>query len=300
MSNWKEGSEMKSGLILEGGGMRGVYTAGVLECFLENGLFPDYVIGVSAGACNAASYISRQPGRNREVTIGYVRHPDYLSVKNLFLKRELFGMNLIFNEIPNNLVPFDFTRFNQATEEFVIGTTDCITGKPVYFNKSIYSKDILTIIRASSSLPFMSRPISYGGYLLLDGGISDPIPIRKALADQVEKPIIVLTKEKGYRKSKSSLSKLTSYVYKDFKGLGIALDNRYQLYNDTMDFIETLEEQKKAIVIRPSETFNIKGIERNPEKLTMLYDRGYLDALGHLTDISEWLKKEPVNQELIT
>lgn len=283
---------MKSGLVLEGGGMRGVYTAGVLECFLENGLFPDYVIGVSAGACSAASYISRQAGRNRQVTIGFVKHPDYISVKNLLLKRELFGMNLIFNEIPNKLVPFDFTRFNQATEEFVIGTTDCVTGQPVYFNKSIFSKDILTIIRASSSLPFMSRPIDYGGHLLLDGAISDPIPIRKALADQVDKPIIILTREKGYRKTKSSLSKLTSYFYKDFKELGMVLDCRYQLYNDTMGFIETLEQQKKAIVIRPSQTFNIKGIERSPEKLTMLYDQGYNDAMGHILYISNWLKDE--------
>ena len=290
---------MKSGLILEGGGMRGVYTAGVLECFLENGLFPDYVIGVSAGACNAASYISRQPGRNRQVTIGYIKHPDYISVKNLFLKRELFGMNLIFNEIPNKLVPFDFNRFNQATEEFVIGTTDCLTGEPVYFNKSISSKDILTIIRASSSLPFMSRAIEYEGHLLMDGSISDPIPIRKALTDQVEKPIIVLTKEKGYRKSKSSFSKLTSSFYKDFKGLGNALEHRYQLYNETLDFIEKLEEEKKAVVIRPSQTFNIGRIERNPEKLTLLYNQGYKDAMAYLNEISEWLIDTNLNQEVL-
>lgn len=229
---------MKSGIVLEGGGMRGVYTAGVLECFLENHLFPNYVIGVSAGACNAFSYLSRQAGRNHKVTIGYVNHPGYISIKNLILKRELFGMKLIFDEIPNKLVPFDFHRFSQAPEEFVIGTTDCLTGKPVYFNKSLSLNEILTIVRASSSLPFMSRAIEFGGQLLMDGGISDPIPIRKAIADHVEKPIIVLTQAKGYRKSKSSFSKLTSYFYKDYKGLVKMLEHRHDMYNETLDFIE--------------------------------------------------------------
>ncbi|WP_017378738.1 patatin-like phospholipase family protein [Paenisporosarcina sp. TG-14] len=295
----KEGISMKSGLILEGGGMRGVYTSGVLECFLENGLFPDYVIGVSAGACNAASYISRQLGRNHQVTIGYVNHPDYISIKNLILKRELFGMNLIFNEIPNTLVPFDFARFTQSPEEFVIGATNCLTGEPVYFNKSTSSKDILTIIRASSSLPFMARAIDYQGSLLMDGGISDPIPIHKALADCVDKPIIVLTKEKGYRKAKSSLTKFTSYFYRDYKGLVNTLENRYQLYNDTLDFIEKLEEEKKAIIIRPSKAFNIGRIERNPEKLTMLYNQGYNDAMANLPYLTDWLGIPNVNQEVV-
>lgn len=290
---------MKSGLILEGGGMRGVFTAGVLECFLEKALFPDYVIGVSAGACNAASYISRQPGRNQQVTIGYVHHPDYISLKNLVLKRELFGMNLIFDEIPNTLVPFDFSRFNDATEEFVIGTTNCLTGEAVYFDKSFYSKDILKIIRASSSLPFMARAIEYEGKFLMDGGISDPIPIRKAIADQVKKPIIVLTKEKGYRKSKSSFSKFTSYFYKDFKGLANVLEHRYQLYNNTLDFIEQLEDEKKAIVIRPRQTFNIGRIERNPEKLTLLYNQGYQDALEKIEEINIWLRESNVDQKIM-
>lgn len=289
---------MKSGLILEGGGMRGVYTAGVLEYFLENHLFPDYVIGVSAGACNAFSYISRQPGRNHQVTIGYVNHPDYISIKNLILKRELFGMNLIFNEIPNNLVPFDFLRFSQSPEEFVIGTTDCLTGKPVYFNKSFSSKDILTIIRASSSLPFMSRAIEFGGQLLMDGGISDPIPIRKAIADQVKKPIIVLTQAKGYRKSKSSFSKLTSYFYKDYKGLVTMLEHRHELYNETLDFIEKLEEEKKAIVIRPSQTLNIGRVEKNSKKLTELYNIGYQDAAAKINEISEWIQESKVEDDV--
>lgn len=285
---------MKSGLILEGGGMRGVYTSGVLEYFLKNEIFPNYVIGVSAGACSAASYISRQTGRNHKVTIGYVQHPDYISIKNLILKRELFGMNLIFDEIPNNLVPFDFTRFKEAAEEFVVGTTDCVTGNPVYYNKAESFQDILTIIRASSSLPFMARPIEYDGHVLMDGAISDPIPIRKAIADRVERPVIVLTREKGYRKSKSTFSKFTSYVYKDFKGLSHMLETRYQLYNDTLDFIEKLEEEQKVIVLRPSQTFNIGRVERNPAKLTLLYEQGYKDAEAKKEEIIDWMNSETV------
>lgn len=288
---------MKSGLILEGGGMRGVYTSGVLECFLENEVFPDYIIGVSAGACSAASYISRQNGRNHKVTIGYVEHPDYISFKNLILKRELFGMDLIFDEIPNNLVPFDFTRFNEATEEFVVGTTNCLTGESIYFYKSVSARDILTIIRASSSLPFMSHPIKYDGYTLMDGAISDPIPIRKAIADQVEKPIIVLTKEKGYRISKSYLSKITSYLYKDFKGLVNMMEIRHELYNETLEFIEKLEEEKKAIVIRPTQSYNIGRVERNSAKLKLLYDQGYNDAEAKRSQIINWVNStEEIHQ----
>jgi predicted patatin/cPLA2 family phospholipase len=253
----------QAGLVLEGGGMRGVYTAGVLEFFMENELYFPYIIGVSAGACNAASYISRQPGRNQDVTIGFVDHPDYISYKNLFYKKELFGMNLIFDKIPNELVPFDFDRFSLAKEKFVIGTTDCITGETVYYEKDQYVKDFLTIIRASSSLPFMAPSIQFDGRVLMDGGISDPIPIKKSIADKVKKNVIILTKSKGYRKRKSSFTGVTNYFYKDYPGLNHQLENRYKLYNETLDYIEQLEAEGKVFVIRPETDCKVRRVERN-------------------------------------
>jgi predicted patatin/cPLA2 family phospholipase len=278
-----------SGLILEGGGMRGVYTAGVLENFMEKQLFFPYVIGVSAGACNAASYISRQVGRNQRVTIGYVDHPDYISVKNLLLRKELFGMSLIFDKIPNELVPFDFETFNDAKEKFIVGTTDCVTGEPVYFEKENHTKDMLTIIRASSSLPFMSPAIQYQGRQLMDGAISDPIPIQKAISDKVNKQVIVLTKTKGYRKKKSNFNRLANYFYKDYKGLVERLEIRYQIYNETLDYIEKLEAENRVFVIRPEYDFKVGRVERNPIKLTRLYEQGYEDAEHQYQKLVKWL-----------
>lgn len=278
-----------SGLVLEGGGMRGVYTAGVLEYFLEKELHFPYVIGVSAGACQGSSYISRQPGRNRKVTIDYVKHRDYISYRNLIFKKQLFGMDFIFEKLPNELVPFDFNTFNSSADKFLIGTTDCMTGEPVYYEKSEYPNDILKLIRASSTLPFMAPAIEFQGRTLMDGGIADPIPIRKALNDKVNKTVIVLTKPKGYRKKKSSFSWLPKYAYKEFTGLTNALATRYKHYNETLDYIEELEAKKEVLVIRPSRTLNVGRTERNPVKLTQLYDLGYEDAKKDYEGIREWL-----------
>lgn len=278
-----------SGLVLEGGGMRGVYTAGVLEYFLEKQLFFPYIIGVSAGACNGASYVSRQTGRNRQVTIDYVKHRDYISYRNLFLKKELFGMDFIFNKIPTELVPFDFDTFNSAAEKFLVGTTDCITGEPVYFEKNDVTQDILKIIRASSTLPFMASAIEHQGKILMDGGIADPIPIKKAQVDGVQKNVLILTKPKGYRKKKSSFSWLPHYVYKEFKGLNKALETRYKLYNETLDYIEELESKNKVYVIRPSRNLKVGRVERNPEKLTQLYEVGYEDAKQDYERLVDWV-----------
>ncbi|SEN80685.1 Predicted phospholipase, patatin/cPLA2 family [Mesobacillus persicus] len=279
----------RSGLVLEGGGMRGVYTAGVLEYFMEKQLYFPYIIGVSAGACHAASYISRQAGRNQQVTIGYVNHPDYISVRNLILKKELFGMDLIFDKIPNNLVPFDFQTFTKAREKFFIGTTDCETGDPVYFEKGLYGDNILKIIRASSSLPFMAPAIEFEGRKLMDGGISDPIPIRKALGDRVQKNVLILTKPKGYRKKKSSFTGLTNYFYKDFKGLTKTLETRFEIYNETLEFIEDLESNKEVFVIRPQKDLKVGRVERNQVKLSQLYEQGYKDAQNTYDSLIEWL-----------
>lgn len=282
---------MKSGLILEGGGMRGVYTGGVLEKLLEEEIFVDYVIGVSAGACHAASYISRQNGRNREVTIGYVNHPEYISVKNLLVKRELFGMDLIFNEIPNSLVPFDYERFNNATEEFVVGATDCLTGEAVYFEKQNQPEDVLAIVRASSSLPLMSKPVEFAGKLLMDGSIADPLPIRKALSDGVTKPIIVLTREKGYRKKRSRFARILPAFVRQYPAIAKKMESRHLYYNETMDFIDQLEQEGLAMVIRPMNLYGIRGIERDQEKLEVLYQQGYQDATARFDELIDFLQK---------
>lgn len=285
---------VKSGLILEGGGMRGVYTAGVLQKFMEEGLFADYVIGVSAGACNAVSYLSRQSGRNRTVMIDYVTHPDYISMKNLLKKRELFGMNLIFNDIPNRLVPFDYGGFGAAPEEFVVGTTDCMTGEAIYYRKPLPPEDLLTVVRASSSLPFMSRPVEYNGRLLMDGSLADPLPIKQALSDGVTKPIIVMTREKSYRKRQTPLMRLAPTFARQYPGLARALEERQRIYNESLEQIEALEAQGAAIIVRPRNLHKLRGIERDQERLAALYVQGYRDAELIVPRAKKFIPPQPV------
>ncbi|SFE04358.1 Predicted phospholipase, patatin/cPLA2 family [Bacillus sp. OV194] len=282
-----------TGLVLEGGGMRGVYTAGVLDYFMDKELYFPYVIGVSAGACNATSYLSRQRGRNRVVNIDFVRHPEYISYKNLLLKRKgLFGMDLIFDEIPKKHVPFDFETFERATERFVIGTTDSETGLPVYFEKADHQEHILTVLRASASLPFMAPVIEYHGKKLLDGGVADPIPVKKAKADGNKRNVIVLTQNEGYRKRKTKMEWLARRVYQSQPGMSDVLLNRYKHYNKTLDYIEELEKKNEVFVIRPKQKLDVGRAERNPVKLHALYERGIEDAMNVYEQLEEWLLLE--------
>ncbi|TCS84467.1 patatin-like phospholipase family protein [Tepidibacillus fermentans] len=277
------------GLVLEGGGMRGVYTAGVLEFFMEQDLYFPYVIGVSAGACNACSYISRQKGRNKRVTIDYVNDPRYLSYRNLWKEKSIFGMDFIFDEIPKRLDPFDFETFNHSKQRFIVGTTDVFTGKPVYFDRESV-EDVLQLVRASSSLPFAAPTVHIDGYTLLDGGIADPIPIRKSIKDGNLKNVIVLTRNRGYRKRPFKYKWLAKRKYPRYQGLIDAMVNRHQVYNETLDFIKQLEEEKKAFVIRPSQPLSVKRTEKDQKKLEELYHQGYEDAKKSYIHLKRWIE----------
>lgn len=276
------------GLVLEGGGMRGVYTAGVLECFLEHDIFFPYVIGVSAGACNAASYLSRQKGRNHTVNIKYVSDPRYISWRNFLKNRQFFGMDFIFDEIPNKLVPYDYEAFYRNPAEFVIGTTDCNTGNPVYFSKEDYGQEVLTVLKASSSLPFIAKEITFKDKVLLDGGISDPIPIKKAKADGYKKNIVILTRNEGYQKQPSRFQFLAKGKYRQYSGLQTALARRYRKYNETIRFLEEEEKAGNAMIIRPTVPVEVGRMERHPDKLEKLYLTGYKDAKDSIEQIRKW------------
>ncbi|MBM7654769.1 patatin-like phospholipase family protein [Neobacillus cucumis] len=281
----------QTGLVLEGGGMRGVYTAGILEYFLEQDLFFPYVIGVSAGACNAASYLSKQKGRNKTVTVDYASDPRYISWRNYFKNRQFFGMDFIFDEIPNQHVPYHYDVFYNSPSEFVVGTTDCLTGMPVYFKKQDYGQELLTVLRASSSLPFIAPEIRYQDKILLDGGISDPIPIKKAQQDGYKKNIVILTRNKGYLKKPSKFHFLVDRKYPNYKGLQQSLRMRYCLYNDTIDYLEKEETAGNVLIIRPSEPLKVGRMERNPQRLGELYNQGYSDAKESMTKIISYIER---------
>ncbi|MHC0038838.1 patatin-like phospholipase family protein [Pseudoneobacillus sp. C159] len=278
-----------AGLVLEGGGMRGLYTAGVLEYFMSEDLYFPYIIGVSAGACMGASYLSRQAGRNKKVNLGYVGDKRYLSLSNFIKNRELFGMDFIFDEIPNKLVPFDLDTFIKSPERFVIVTTDCETGEPVYFEKGQHHDHIVKLLRASSSLPFVASSVEYNKRHLLDGGIVDPIPIKKAQIDGYQKNVIILTKPKGYFKRASKMSSI--FKYKKHPKINDQLKVRYKLYNETLDYIHKQEELGNVFVIRPSMAMPVGRVERNKKRLENLYELGWNDAKEQYDHLKNFLNK---------
>ncbi|MDX8343758.1 patatin family protein [Rossellomorea sp. YZS02] len=278
----------ETGLVLEGGGMRGIYTAGALEYFLENGIEFPYVIGVSAGACNAASFLSKQNGRNKKVNVDFIRDPKYLSWRNYWKTGELFGMDYVFDEIPNKLVPFDYKAFHSNGTEFVVGTTDCHTGRPAYFSRNDYGEDLLTIIRASSSLPFVAPVVEFNSRHLLDGGISDPVPIEKAEQDGFKKNVVILTRNRGYYKKPSRFSFLVRKKYPQYPELHKTLMNRYLRYNQIIEEIEVKEKKGDVLIIQPQYPLKVSRIEKNPRKLDELYWQGYHDAESKLKQLVEW------------
>jgi len=278
-----------SGLVLEGGGLRGVYTSGVLRLFMDRGIFFPYVIGVSMGACNAANYVSRQPERSRIVNIRYVNDSRYLSYLRLLAGGELFGMDFIFDTIPNSLVPFDYETFRESDVKCVTVVTDCTTGEALYFEKAELGEDYLPVLRASACLPFITKPVRFNGLILMDGGLSDSVPIRKSISDGNTKHVLILTRPKGYRKKSSRIGGLVRIRYPRLPGLCEALAHRHTGYNETMDFIDEMEQKGEAFVIRPRSDLPVGRIERSKDRLYATYDQGYRDAAQSCDDLCRYL-----------
>ena len=278
----------KVGLVLEGGGMRGIYTVGVLDLLLNHNIQTEYVIGVSAGACHGASYVSNQQGRSYRINTDYIGDSRYLSFKNFLKTRSIFGMDFIFDDIPNKLNVFDYHHFLSSKCEFVTGVTDVQTGKPVYFGKNHLNNDA-TILRASSSIPIFAPIVEYKGGKYLDGGTSDPIPVRKALEDGCDQVIIVLTRDRSYIKPQESFRMIYKRVFKNYPEMIRLLDERHMIYNDTLEYIKVLEKEGRAIVVAPEKPIKISRFEKNLEVLEGLYNMGINDAEKLLPEIVDIL-----------
>lgn len=278
-------------LILEGGGMRGVYSAGVLDLLLDKGININYCVGVSAGACNCISYISKQRKRNYRVNINYIDDKRYLSIRNLIKTGSAFGMDMLFDIIPNQLDPFDHEAFNNSDKKFFIGTTNCDTGIPEFYQIKNFAEDGYESIKASISLPLVASVIKYDNKNLMDGGIAAPIPIQKAIDDGIEKHIVILTQHKGYRKSKSKIMPIIKRKYKNYNGLINAMENRHKIYNDTLDLLDKLEEEGKCFIIRPSSPLNVGRFEKDKNKLDSVYNKGYDDANNLSEELIKFLNQ---------
>ena len=212
-----------------------------------------------------------------------------MSYKRLFLRGELFGMDFLFNTLPNSLVPFDFKTFFEREMRFFLTVTDCETGEPVYYEKSEIREDFLTALQASCSLPFMSKPVKLKGRMVMDGGIADSIPIKKSIADGNTRHVIINTRPKGYRKSPFKLNGWMRRKYPQFKGLQQAMAKRHLHYNETMDLIDALEEKQQVFTVRPVENLDLSRLTRNKEKLYAAYDQGYFDASSCFSELELFL-----------
>ena len=263
-----------TGLVLEGGGLRGVFTCGVLDCFMDNGIRFPFAVGVSAGACNGLSYMSGQRGRAKSSNIDLMDKHHYIGLKYLLTQRNIMDFKLLFEDFPERIIPYDYDAYFSNPARFVMVTTNCLTGKAEYFEEKSSSKRVMDIVRASSSLPFVS-PITYvDGVPMLDGGIADSIPVRYALSQGYERLVVILTRNKGYRKQNSEM-RAVKVFYRKYPNLQKALSQRNAVYNQTMDLIERLEDEGRITVIRPIRPVEVGRMEKDTAKLTMLYQEGY-------------------------
>lgn len=264
----------RSSLILEGGGMRGVFTCGVLDNFMERGIRFPFTVGVSAGACNGLSYMSGQRGRAKYSNIDLLEKYHYVGLKYLFTQRNIMDFKLLFEDFPERIIPYDYDAYFRCSERFVMVTTNCITGEANYFEEKSSPKRVMEIVRASSSLPFVS-PISYvDGIPMLDGGIADSIPIIYTRQLGFTNNFVVLTRNRGYRKE----IKRQPYIklfYGKYPKLREAIANRNAIYNRTLDYIEEMEDKGEILVVRPVKPIEVDRIEKDADKLRRLYEEGY-------------------------
>lgn len=278
----------KLGLVLEGGGMRGIYTAGVLDFFMDKNLYTDGVIGVSAGACHACSYVSKQIGRAYRTNTDYIKDKRYMSFLSLLKTGDLFGADFVYNAIPNELDLYDYETFHNGKTKLYAVCTNLETGKAEYM-QCINMKHDVIYIRASASLPLLSRIVEVDGKKLLDGGAADSIPIKKFQQLGYDKNIVVLTQCSDYRKGKNNLLPLIRKRYKKYPNFIETLANRHINYNRTLDELGVMEKRGEVFIIRPGSPVNISRLEKNVDNLKALYDQGYHDAKEQYNALMDYI-----------
>lgn len=279
----------QAALILEGGGNRGVFTAGVLDSLMEQQIKLAYVVGVSAGACNAVDYVSEQPGRTKNCMILKDKEYRYISLKNTIKKKSLFDMDMIFDRYPNEIFPFDFETYFKSDIRCELVVTNCLTGKAQYLGEKSDSKRLMNICRASASIPVASPMVMVDGQPCLDGGIADSIPLLRAMKRGYRKNVVILTRNKGYRKKQPGKSRaLYAAAFKNYPEFLGTLLNRYRVYNRTLELIEKWEEEGHIFVIRPT-LEPVSRTEQDAEALTRFYRHGFEQMEEQMEALKKYL-----------
>lgn len=269
--------DRNTGLVLEGGGMRGVFTCGVLDAFMKNGLYLNYVVAVSAGACNGLSYMSRQIRRARISNIDFLARYKYIGLRHLVTQGCIFDQKLLYDDFPNTLLPFDYDAFFSSDGVFEMVATNCLTGRACYLTEKHDRQRLLDIARASSSLPYVSKIVEVDGVPMLDGGIVDSIPVARSMELGYGKNVVVLTRNYGFR-THAKDRKIPHFIYKHYPRLRVALSRRREAYNRQLDFVEELERSGSVVCIRPERPVEVGRVEKDVSKLEALYEEGA--ALG--------------------
>ncbi len=280
----------KKGLILEGGAMRGMFTTGVLDVFLENGITFDGMIGVSAGATFGCNFKSKQAGRAIRYNIKYAHDRRYCSFYSLFTSGDLYNADFCYNVLPNQLDPFDYETFDNDPMEFYVGTTNAETGEPLY-KKIPNSREGMDWIRASASMPGVSKPVEIDGRLLLDGGIADSVPIEYFESIGYKKNVVVLTQPRDFTKQPVSFFPLMKFLLRRHPKLIEAVAVRHEKYNEQRKYIFSREKAGAAFIICPEKPLGISRTEKNVDELERVYQEGRATAEKNLDKIKDFLRR---------
>ena len=265
---------INTALVLEGGGMRGVFNSGVMDYLMDAGISFPHCIAVSAGACNGLSYMSRQRGRAKLSTIDYMKKYRYIGMKHLWSQHSIFDQHTMYDRLPNELLPFDYATCFANPMRFEMVVTNCRTGQAEYLTETQDPERLLLITKASSSLPYVCPIVNVDGEPMLDGGIADSIPVERALALGFKKPVVVLTRNRGYRDTGRDI-KQPKFIYRNYPRLRLLLSKRHELYNQELELIERMEDAGEIIAIRPIRPMEVDRLEQDEEKLNALYEEGY-------------------------
>ena len=280
---------MKRGLVLEGGALRGLFSAGVIDVMMENGIDYDGVIGVSAGSNFGCNYKSRQPGRVIRYNVRFANDPRYMGLRSLITTGNLVGAEFAYHYMPLQLDVFDIATFESDPMEFYLVCTDCLTGEPVYYRMDKVDYDSLEWLRASASMPLVTRPVKVGGRVLLDGGISDSIPLKHFQDMGFDRNVVVLTRPRSYRKEPT---KLWPYrlLMRRYPAITQAMARRHEMYNSQLDYVEREEQAGRIFVIAPEQDLPIGRVEMNIEKMNAVYNIGRETATALLPRLKEFLQ----------
>ena len=274
----------KLGLVLEGGGMRGVFTCGALDFMMDHHIDFPYTVGVSAGACNGLSYMSHQRGRAKYSNIDLLEKYEYFGLKHLVHQRSILDQKLLYELFPDEILPYDFEAYKRNSGRFEMVTTNCLTGHANYLSESKNRHRLMLIAKASSSLPYVCPIVPIDGVPMLDGGLVDSIPVLRSISQGYIKNVVVLTRNRGFRKTEKDI-KIPKFIYRQYPRLRVVLSNRCRVYNEQLEMIERMEDEGSIISIRPQKKVVVNCIDKNIKNLKDLYQEGYDCAEKVLTPL---------------